>query len=71
MPIAARRAPSVAVSTVARLASGLVFLLSALSFVVWATTGFAFVFPPMSILICGLSALFYVISFLLERQWRT
>lgn len=63
--------PRVDVATIGKIASGLVGSVCVLSLLIGWLTGFAFIYPPMSVLIGGLSALFYFISATLDRQWHS
>lgn len=61
--------PKVEVATVGKTASGSVFLICLASFLIGCLTGFHAVYPPMALLACGISALLYVISLRLAKQW--
>jgi hypothetical protein len=62
--------PSADVATIGKVASASVFFISASSFLLGLLTGFYAIFPPMSLLACGMSAVMYALSVRLKKQWK-
>lgn len=63
--------PMVDVVTLIRGASSFVFLICALSMLMGVMTGFYMIYPPMSVLIAAIAILFYLISVLMRRRWKS
>ena len=61
--------PTVAVTSVVRGASILVFVCCFLSLTFWFTAGVFFISPLVSMLGCGAAAMFYGLSAVAEREW--
>lgn len=61
--------PTVDVATIGKIASGAVFFVCASSFLIGIVSGFHAIFPPMALLVCGMSAIMYGLSLRLRKQW--
>jgi hypothetical protein len=64
-----RSVPVVPVPTIGMVASAMVFLVCAASFLIGLLTGFFAIFPPISLVAAAVSGLLYLISSLLDKQW--
>lgn len=62
--------PVVDVATIGKTASAIVFIVAILSLAIGFLTGFQLIYPPMAGFIAWSAGFFYIMSRLLEGQWK-